>query len=146
MRTARRPACLRRRQGSQHGKTGQISVYGQESNPTTWRLAAMNMTIRGIDFNFGGAPGDTLLNDLHPDLRADFVMANPPFNMKEWWNEKLANDPRWIAGTPPQGNANFAWLQTHALPPRPGRQHDAAAVQWLDEQQQPTTKAKSAKS
>jgi type I restriction enzyme M protein len=94
-----------------NGKTGQISVYGQESNPTTWRLAAMNMAIRGIDFNFGGAPGDTLLNDLHPDLRADFVMANPPFNMKEWWNEKLANDPRWIAGTPPPGNANFAWLQ-----------------------------------
>ncbi|GAB6047984.1 class I SAM-dependent DNA methyltransferase [Methyloparacoccus murrellii] len=94
-----------------NGKTGQISVYGQESNPTTWRLAAMNMAIRGIDFNFGGAPGDTLLNDLHPDLRADFVMANPPFNMKEWWNEKLASDPRWMAGTPPQGNANFAWLQ-----------------------------------
>ncbi|MEJ5207194.1 class I SAM-dependent DNA methyltransferase [Denitratimonas sp. CY0512] len=90
---------------------GQISVYGQESNPTTWRLAAMNMAIRGIDFNFGSGPADTLLNDLHPDLRADFVMANPPFNMKEWWNEKLAADPRWIAGTPPQGNANFAWLQ-----------------------------------
>ena len=94
-----------------NGKTGQISVYGQESNPTTWRLAAMNMAIRGIDFNFGGGPGDTLLNDLHPDLRADFVMANPPFNMKEWWNAKLENDWRWIAGTPPQGNANFAWLQ-----------------------------------
>ncbi len=94
-----------------NGKSGQISVYGQESNPTTWRLAAMNMAIRGIDFNFGVGPADTLLNDLHPDLRADFVMANPPFNMKEWWNEKLAADPRWIAGTPPQGNANFAWLQ-----------------------------------
>ncbi len=94
-----------------NGKGGQISVYGQESNPTTWRLAAMNMAIRGIDFNFGGQPADTMLNDLHPDLRADFVMANPPFNMKEWWNEKLANDPRWIAGTPPQNNANFAWLQ-----------------------------------
>jgi len=94
-----------------NGKTGQISVYGQESNPTTWRLAAMNMAIRSIDFNFGGAPGDTLLNDLHPDLRADYVMANPPFNMKEWWSEKLAGDPRWIAGTPPQGNANFGWLQ-----------------------------------
>lgn len=91
--------------------TSQISVYGQESNPTTWRLAAMNMAIRGIDFNFGGRPGDTLLNDLHPDLRADYVMANPPFNMKEWWNAKLEKDPRWIAGTPPQGNANFAWLQ-----------------------------------
>jgi len=94
-----------------HKAAGQISVYGQESNPTTWRLAAMNMAIRGIDFNFGSGPADTLLNDLHPDLRADFVMANPPFNMKEWWNEKLAADPRWIAGTPPQGNANFAWLQ-----------------------------------
>lgn len=94
-----------------HGKRGQISVYGQESNPTTWRLAAMNMAIRGIDFNFGGQPADTMLNDLHPDLRADYVMANPPFNMKEWWSEKLANDPRWIAGTPPQSNANFAWLQ-----------------------------------
>ena len=91
--------------------SSQISVYGQESNPTTWRLAAMNMAIRGIDFNFGGAPAILFLNDLHPDLRADFVMANPPFNMKEWWSEKLANDPRWIAGTPPQGNANFAWLQ-----------------------------------
>lgn len=94
-----------------NGKTGQISVYGQESNPTTWRLAAMNMAIRGIDFNFGTGPADTMLNDQHADLRADFVMANPPFNMKEWWNEKLASDPRWIAGTPPQGNANFAWLQ-----------------------------------
>ncbi|MND48086.1 Type I restriction enzyme EcoKI M protein [compost metagenome] len=93
------------------GKTGQISVYGQESNPTTWKLAAMNMAIRGLDFNFGGQPGDTMLNDLHPDLRADYVMANPPFNMKEWWSAKLENDPRWIAGTPPQGNANFAWLQ-----------------------------------
>jgi len=98
--------------GQKNGmSTGKISVYGQESNPTTWRLAAMNMAIRGIDFNFGGAPGDTLLNDLHPDLRADYVMANPPFNMKEWWSAKLEADPRWVAGTPPQGNANFAWLQ-----------------------------------
>jgi type I restriction enzyme M protein len=100
--------------------SGQISVYGQESNPTTWKLAAMNMAIRGIDFNFGGGPGDTLQNDLHPDLRADYVMANPPFNMKEWWSEKLANDPRWLPGsTPPQGNANFAWLQhmLHHLAP-----------------------------
>lgn len=94
-----------------NGKTGQISVYGQESNPTTWKLAAMNMAIRGLDFNFGGRPGDTLQNDLHPDLRADYVMANPPFNMKEWWNAKLEQDPRWLVGTPPPGNANFAWLQ-----------------------------------
>lgn len=94
-----------------NGKTGQISIYGQESNPTTWKLAAMNMAIRGLDFNFGGQPGDTLLNDLHPDLRADYVMANPPFNMKEWWSARLEGDPRWLVGTPPQGNANFAWLQ-----------------------------------
>jgi len=96
----------------QHGgKIGQISVYGQESNPTTWRLAAMNMAIRGIDFDFGKEPADTFTNDQHPDLRADYVMANPPFNVSDWWNEKLADDPRWEYGTPPQGNANFAWLQ-----------------------------------
>lgn len=88
-----------------------ISVYGQESNPTTWRLAAMNMAIRGIDFDFGKAPADTFLNDKHPDLRADFVMANPPFNMKDWWSEALAEDARWQHGTPPKGNANFAWVQ-----------------------------------
>lgn len=93
------------------GKIGQISVYGQESNPTTWRLAAMNMAIRGIEFSFGQGPADSFTNDQHPDLRADYVMANPPFNMKEWWNEKLAEDPRWQYGTPPQSNANFAWLQ-----------------------------------
>lgn len=93
------------------GKVGQISVYGQESNPTTWRLAAMNMAIRGIDFNFGKQPADTFLNDQHPDLRADFVMANPPFNISEWWDGKLEGDPRWEYGTPPKGNANFAWVQ-----------------------------------
>jgi type I restriction enzyme M protein len=93
------------------GKLGQISVYGQESNPTTWRLAAMNMAIRGIDFNFGKQPADTFTNDQHPDLRADFVMANPPFNISEWWDGKLEGDPRWVHGTPPKGNANFAWVQ-----------------------------------
>lgn len=98
--------------GKSNKASGQISVYGQESNPTTWKLAAMNMAIRGIDFNFGPGHADTLQNDVHPDLRADYVMANPPFNMKEWWNAKLENDPRWLPGcTPPQGNANFAWLQ-----------------------------------
>ncbi|WP_300000542.1 class I SAM-dependent DNA methyltransferase [uncultured Cedecea sp.] len=97
-----------------------ISVYGQESNPTTWKLAAMNMAIRGIDFNFGKKNADTLLDDQHPDLRADFVMANPPFNMKEWWSAKLEKDVRWKYGTPPQGNANFAWMQhmIHHLAPR----------------------------
>lgn len=101
------------------GKIDDISVYGQEYNHTTWQLAAMNMAIRGIDFNFGGQPADTLNNDLHPDLRADYIMANPPFNMKEWWNEKLTGDVRWKYGTPPEGNANFAWLQhmIHHLSP-----------------------------
>jgi len=93
------------------GKIGDVSVYGQESNPTTWRLAAMNMAIRGIDFNFGKEPANTFTNEQHADLRADYVMANPPFNMKEWWDAKLEGDPRWEHGDPPQGNANFAWLQ-----------------------------------
>ncbi|GAW87574.1 type I restriction enzyme M protein [Bathymodiolus platifrons methanotrophic gill symbiont] len=89
-----------------------ISVYGQESNPTTWKLAAMNMAIRGIDFNFGKKNADTFLDDQHPDLRADYVMANPPFNIKDWWHAKLEGDVRWdIAGTPSQGNANFGWIQ-----------------------------------
>ena len=88
-----------------------ISVYGQESNPTTWKLAAMNMAIRGIDFNFGKKNADSFLDDQHPDLRADYVMANPPFNIKDWWHAKLENDVRWKYGTPPKGNANFAWTQ-----------------------------------
>ncbi|EGQ9106555.1 type I restriction-modification system subunit M [Vibrio cholerae] len=88
-----------------------ISVYGQESNPTTWKLAAMNMAIRGIDFNFGKKNADTFLDDQHPDLRADFVMANPPFNIKDWWHPKLEGDIRWKYGTPPQGNANYGWIQ-----------------------------------
>lgn len=88
-----------------------ISVYGQESNPTTWKLAAMNMAIRGIDFNFGKKNADSFLDDQHPDLRADFVMANPPFNIKDWWNAKLESDIRWQYGTPPQGNANYGWIQ-----------------------------------
>ena len=96
---------------SHQGRLGDISVYGQESNPTTWRLAAMNMAIRGIDFNFGGEPANTFSNDKHPDLRADFVMANPPFNMKEWNTGVKEDDPRWQYGIPPAGNANFAWLQ-----------------------------------
>lgn len=93
------------------GRLGAISVYGQESNPTTWRLAAMNMAIRGIDFNFGKQPADTFLSDQHPDLRADYVMANPPFNISEWWDGRLEGDPRWAYGTPPKSNANFAWVQ-----------------------------------
>ncbi len=88
-----------------------ISIYGQEANPTTWKLAAMNMVIRGLDFNFGKKNGDTFLDDQHPDLRADYVMANPPFNIKDWWHGKLEGDARWKYGTPPQGNANFGWMQ-----------------------------------
>jgi type I restriction enzyme M protein len=93
------------------GRIGDISVYGQESNPTTWRLAAMNMAIRGIEFNFGKEPADTFTNDQHPDLRADFVLANPPFNQDEWWDGSLEGDARWKYGTPYKGNGNYAWIQ-----------------------------------
>lgn len=93
------------------GKLGDVSIYGQESNPTTWRLAAMNLAIRGIDFNFGKEPADTFVRNQHPDLRADFVLANPPFNVSDWWHGSLEGDSRWAYGTPPQGNANYAWLQ-----------------------------------
>ncbi|MFY9342974.1 MAG: class I SAM-dependent DNA methyltransferase [Planctomycetota bacterium] len=100
-----------------------LSIYGQESNPTTWRLACMNLAIRGIDYDLGKEPKDTLLSDAHPDLRADYVMANPPFNMKEWGGEQLAGDPRWRDyPTPPESNANFAWLlhMLHHLHPTTG--------------------------
>ena len=93
------------------GKLGDVSIYGQESNPTTWRLAAMNLAIRGIDFNLGKEPADTFVRNQHSDLRADFVLANPPFNISDWWHGSLDGDPRWVYGTPPQGNANYAWLQ-----------------------------------
>jgi type I restriction enzyme M protein len=93
------------------GKLGDVSIYGQESNPTTWRLAAMNLAIRGIDFNLGREPADTFIRNQHSDLRADFVLANPPFNVSDWWHGSLEGDPRWVYGTPPQGNANYAWLQ-----------------------------------
>ncbi|MNM32907.1 putative type I restriction enzymeP M protein [compost metagenome] len=93
------------------GKLGDVSIYGQESNPTTWRLSAMNLAIRGIDFNLGKEPADTFIRNQHSDLRADFVLANPPFNISDWWHGSLEGDPRWVYGTPPQGNANYAWLQ-----------------------------------
>jgi len=101
------------------GKIGDVSIYGQEANPTTWRLAAMNLAIRGIDFNLGKEPGDTFTRDQHPDLRADFILANPPFNISDWWHGSLEGDPRWVHGDPPQGNANYAWLQhmLHHLKP-----------------------------
>lgn len=93
------------------GRLGDVSIYGQESNPTTWRLAAMNLAIRGIDYNLGKEPADTFARNQHPDLRADFVLANPPFNISDWWHGSLEGDPRWVYGDPPQGNANYAWLQ-----------------------------------
>ncbi|EFW82706.1 type I restriction-modification system subunit M [Pseudomonas savastanoi] len=93
------------------GKLGDVSIYGQESNPTTWRLAAMNLAIRGIDFNLGKEPADSFVRNQHSDLRADFVLANPPFNVSDWWHGSLEDDPRWVYGTPPPGNANYAWLQ-----------------------------------
>jgi len=93
------------------GKIGNVSIYGQEYNHTTWQLAAMNMAIRGIDFNFGNEPASTYTNNQHPDLRADYIMANPPFNMKEWDIGVSDDDPRWVYGTPPTNNANFAWMQ-----------------------------------
>ncbi|WP_461309771.1 class I SAM-dependent DNA methyltransferase [Azonexus hydrophilus] len=102
------------------GKLGDVSIYGQESNPTTWRLAAMNLAIRGIDFNLGKEPADTFTRNQHPDLRADYILANPPFNISDWWHGSLEGDPRWLYGTPPQGNANYAWLQhmLHHLGPQ----------------------------
>ncbi|CAG1009324.1 Type I restriction enzyme EcoKI M protein [Anaerolineae bacterium] len=93
------------------GKIGDISIFGQESNPTTWRLAKMNLAIRGIDCNLGAYAADTFHNDLHRDLRADFILANPPFNMSDWGGSLLEKDPRWQFGIPPAGNANYAWVQ-----------------------------------
>lgn len=95
-----------------HGGThNDLSVYGQESVATTWRLAKMNLALRGIEANLGAEWGDTFGADKHPDLRADYVIANPPFNLKEWGGEHLKTDQRWKYGTPPGGNANYAWIQ-----------------------------------
>jgi type I restriction enzyme M protein len=96
---------------------GDISIYGQESNYTTWRLAKMNLALRGIDGQI--AHGDTFHNDRHPDLKADFILANPPFNISDWGGDRLRDDKRWQFGKPPVGNANFAWVQhiIHHLAP-----------------------------
>ena len=93
------------------GRIGDISVYGQESNQTTWRLCKMNLAIRGIDANIAWNNEGSFLNDVHKDLKADFVIANPPFNDSDWKGEMLREDIRWKYGTPPTGNANFAWVQ-----------------------------------
>ncbi|MBA2662664.1 MAG: type I restriction-modification system subunit M [Bradymonadaceae bacterium] len=101
------------------GKRNAVTVYGQESNATTWKMARMNMAIRGIEAKLGQQHADTFHRDLHPDLRADFVLANPPFNISNWGGERLVEDVRWRYGTPPAGNANYAWLQhiVHHLAP-----------------------------
>ena len=93
------------------GNINDISVYGQDSNPTTWKLAQMNLAIRGIDADLGQYNADTFFNDCHPTLRADFIMANPLFNLSDWGADKLQDDVRWKYGIPPASNANFAWLQ-----------------------------------
>lgn len=93
------------------GKIGDISIYGQESNPTTWQLCKMNLAIRGIDGNIGQHNADTFHNDLHKGLRADYILANPPFNISDWGGEKLTDDARWKYGIPPVGNANYAWIE-----------------------------------
>ena len=101
------------------GRIGDVSIYGQESNPTTWRLAKMNLAIRGIDNDLGAENADSFHRDLHPDLKADYVLANPPFNDSDWGGERLREDKRWKHGVPPTSNANFAWVQhfVHHLAP-----------------------------
>jgi type I restriction enzyme M protein len=100
-----------------NGRIEDIHIFGQESNPTTWKLSKMNLAIRGIDGNI--QLGDSFHNDLHKDLKADFILANPPFNMSDWGGEHLRDDVRWKYGVPPVGNANFAWVQhmIHHLAP-----------------------------
>lgn len=98
---------IQRHQGNVHD----LSIYGQEKNPTTWKLAKMNLAIRSIEGDLGKFAADTFTEDLHKDLKADFVMANPPFNLSDWGQEKLLNDYRWKYGVPPKGNANYAWIE-----------------------------------
>lgn len=93
------------------GNAFDISVYGQESNPTTWKLAKMNMAIRGIENNLGSKNADTFHEDLHSSLKADYILANPPFNQSDWGQPLLVNDARWKFGTPPSGNANYGWIE-----------------------------------
>ena len=93
------------------GNINDLSIFGQESNPTTWKMATMNLAIRGIDADLGKFNADTFFNDLHKSERFDFILANPPFNLSDWGGDKLRDDPRWEYGIPPEGNANFAWVQ-----------------------------------
>jgi len=102
------------------GKRDDASIYGQESNPTTWRLAAMNLAIRGFAADLGQEPFDTFARDQFPDQKFDYILANPPFNISDWGGEKYESDPRWVYGRPPVGNANYAWLQHMLWKLRPG--------------------------
>ncbi len=104
------------------GRRDYISIYGQESNPTTWRLAIMNLSIRGIAYNLGNEPADTFARDQHRDQKFDYILANPPFNISDWGGEKYESDVRWVYGRPPAGNANYAWLQHMLWKLRPGGQ------------------------
>lgn len=101
------------------GKRGQLSIFGQESNPTTWKLAKMNLAIRGMEGNLGEMNADTFHNNQHKDLKADYILANPPFNISDWGGDRLKEDQRWKYGIPSEGNANYAWLQhmIHHLAP-----------------------------
>lgn len=101
------------------GRRGQLSIFGQESNPTTWKLAKMNLAIRGLEGNLGEMNADSFHNDQHRDLKADYILANPPFNISDWGGNRLKDDIRWKYGVPHEGNANFAWLQhmIHHLTP-----------------------------
>lgn len=105
---------------SHGGRRDDISIYGQESNPTTWRLAAMNLAIRGFAADLGQEPADTFARDQFPDQKFDYILANPPFNISDWGGEKYESDPRWRYGRPPIGNANYAWLQHILWKLRPG--------------------------
>lgn len=113
---------FRARSSSRHtgGKRDDASIYGQESNPTTWRLAAMNLAIQGFNANLGQEPADTFARDQFPDQKFDYILANPPFNISDWGGEKYESDPRWVYGRPPVGNANYAWLQHMLWKLRPG--------------------------
>lgn len=101
------------------GNINNISIYGQDSNATTWKMCMMNLAIRGIEADLGRYNADTFFDDCHPTLKADYIMANPPFNLSDWGGDKLKNDKRWKYGIPPEGNANFAWMQhmIHHLSP-----------------------------
>lgn len=96
---------------SHQGRANDLSIYGQESNPNTWKLAQMNLAIHGLEGDLGEGAADTFFDDRHKNMKADFIIANPPFNLKDWGGDKLIEDKRWKYGLPPEGNANYAWMQ-----------------------------------